>query len=604
MFGYSVTTVLLGAVICCQATDDTTQLPEPIESIDTSSYACYGCNSQWQASCEKKPNTVISVQAIKIGAKPKELGCPITVIKGHEEECHNRTCCFPDATNDCIGNYDYTNSEIDYRFHKTCSGKPKCDRTIEIVRDWNACDDHKVNSSDKTYMEYTNYFYMEHACVKKSNMFDMCLNATHQSSNKTLYLHTPKYPNNASIDLHINCSCTLSTVGDYQLEAYLIDVQLSSLEMFIHNGTNGTDGIDSFDESSETKYNITIFDIVNGSSISLKNISSALTSDAKVWLGIKAKTGGDFTISCWGPSVEEEDIKSSPKPPTKSPGGISLEIIIGIIVGGLAFLIVICCLYHFFKKEKKKERKVHPRSGIVRRQNRENINQEMVQSNSNVTEPKPLPKPLPKQLPTKNKTFQSDAIPKNNKVPPTPFIEEHGGLSLHVAGALPPISGAVAPAATGISMGGSTSSRLKPIEPVRPSVENEENTAQKPKKKKKKKKKKRRHRELEEAEANDKRDMMNVWVENDEEETKAYSKKVTKNIEVENDEEETKAYSKKVTKNIEFENDEEETKAYSKKVTINIEVESDDEESGTYCKKAMVNVEVENDVEEDEGIDV
>ncbi|XP_045196194.2 uncharacterized protein LOC123551374 [Mercenaria mercenaria] len=399
------------------------QLPEIKEATDEKSSTCYGTLKQFQPSCTHRPGTVIGVQAVKVGAKRKSLGCPDNVP---DDEPRNDTCCSPNSTTDCIQVFDYMKSFIPdkYKFHTLCSGYPECFKSAETVWAQSDCGNNTVE-----YMKFTNYQFMEFSCIEESRIGSLCSDNKYSvlGNGSAFYLHSPEYPyRNISADID-RCICHVQASSN--IKVYTVDLRLYGQTLSIAD----SDSLHVYDETNATIFNVTSTIMAEELWVTFNNTSN--DSGAYVWVGFEAMNLSTLTISCKVYGADDTDNSPSPSStPTTNmvpikpvphtteslrsstpTGGFALGVIIGITVGLLCLLVIILVpLCYFCKRKTRNPDGKRKQSSLMHEDKESEISG--TTRKSFYTSSSPM-----------NEKFKSSNIPQN-KVEPTRYIEEHGGI--------------------------------------------------------------------------------------------------------------------------------------------------------------------------------
>ncbi|XP_052807903.1 uncharacterized protein LOC128236824 isoform X3 [Mya arenaria] len=257
------------------------QYPEPLQTLSNSSSACFGTHTHFRTSCEHLSNTVVAVFALKVGSKPIYQNCPDFV---EDTDTVNDTCCMPEDE-DCIFDYDYTNSGLDYKYHKLCSGFHSCREITAVARADTAC----LPGQEKAdYMNQTTYMFMDFACISSPKIYQFGKNISNIQAEEPIYLQSPHYTEETSNN-SLNTLCTVSAEGG-NVTFYTLDIRFGCGDsndgsLIVTDETNTN--IFNCSNFSPFKYSIQTFG-------SIVNISlSAETSDPPyVWVGFK----GDYWI--------------------------------------------------------------------------------------------------------------------------------------------------------------------------------------------------------------------------------------------------------------------------------------------------------------------
>ncbi|XP_052807902.1 uncharacterized protein LOC128236824 isoform X2 [Mya arenaria] len=260
------------------------QYPEPLQTLSNSSSACFGTHTHFRTSCEHLSNTVVAVFALKVGSKPIYQNCPDFV---EDTDTVNDTCCMPEDE-DCIFDYDYTNSGLDYKYHKLCSGFHSCREITAVARADTAC----LPGQEKAdYMNQTTYMFMDFACISSPKIYQFGKNISNIQAEEPIYLQSPHYTEETSNN-SLNTLCTVSAEGG-NVTFYTLDIRFGCGDsndgsLIVTDETNTN--IFNCSNFSPFKYSIQTFG-------SIVNISlSAETSDPPyVWVGFK---GGGLSLTC------------------------------------------------------------------------------------------------------------------------------------------------------------------------------------------------------------------------------------------------------------------------------------------------------------------
>ncbi|XP_060589920.1 mucin-3B-like isoform X2 [Ruditapes philippinarum] len=291
------------------------KLPEPLIRYDNHNSVCYGpgTHGQLRPSC---PNTdsVIAIQGLKVGAKPLSKNCPSSVTEwtnhtGSYLVDHSNisvildetACCLPDEIEDCLFDYNYTNSGLDHYYHKGSSGYTKSRPNMEVSWQSTNC----KNAS--LYPAGTNYMVMDYSCIERNRIGDMCSNKTYNVTSGAFYLTNTDYPKSV-VSTIASCECQIQTNGT-NIQFYSVDIRPGMHGDICKQGVNITDsnGVTTWNCKETPLFNIT--ELTKGHLITV-NLTNDLEEDGgHIFMGFSGVGSEMLTVSC---SYEMKH--ESPKP--------------------------------------------------------------------------------------------------------------------------------------------------------------------------------------------------------------------------------------------------------------------------------------------------